>query len=69
MGRLEERVIIVTGGAHGIGRAYCESLAREGARVVVADIDRQVPGPIVVPPLIGHRPAGIDRRDARVRRG
>src|SRR5262249_59524972 len=39
MGRLEERVIIVTGGAHGIGRAYCEGLAREGARVVVADID------------------------------
>ena len=39
MGRLEDRVIIVTGGAHGIGRAYCEGLAREGARVVVADID------------------------------
>ena len=39
MGRLEERVIIVTGGAHGLGRAYCEGLAREGARVVVADID------------------------------
>src|SRR2546427_11530213 len=39
MGRLEERVIIVTGGAHGIGRAYCEGLAREAARVVVADID------------------------------
>ena len=36
MGRLEERVIIVTGGAHGIGRAYCEGLAREGVRVVVA---------------------------------
>jgi 3-oxoacyl-[acyl-carrier protein] reductase len=39
MGRLEERVIIVTGGAHGLGRAYCEGLTREGARVVVADID------------------------------
>src|SRR5262245_41672965 len=39
MGRLEERVIIVTGGAHGIGRAYCEGLAREAARVVVADLD------------------------------
>ena len=39
MGRLEEQVIIVTGGAHGIGRAYCEGLAREAARVVVADID------------------------------
>jgi 3-oxoacyl-[acyl-carrier protein] reductase len=39
MPRLEDRVIIVTGGAQGIGRAYCEGLAREGAKVVVADID------------------------------
>jgi 3-oxoacyl-[acyl-carrier protein] reductase len=39
MDRLTDRVIIVTGGAHGIGRAYCEGLAREGARPVVADID------------------------------
>ena len=39
MDRLRDRVIIVTGGAHGIGRAYCEGLAREGARVVVADLD------------------------------
>ncbi len=39
MGRLQDRVIIVTGGAHGIGRAYCQGLAREGARVVVADLD------------------------------
>ena len=39
MDRLKDRVIIVTGGAHGIGRAYWEGLAQEGARVVVADID------------------------------
>ncbi len=39
MDRLKDRVIIVTGGAHGIGRAYCQGLAQEGARVVVADID------------------------------
>ncbi len=38
-GRLEGRVAIVTGGGHGIGKAYCEGLAHEGARVVVADID------------------------------
>ena len=39
MDRLKGRVIIVTGGAHGIGRVYSEGLAQEGARVVVADID------------------------------
>ena len=39
MDRLLDRVIIVTGGAHGIAKVYCESLAQEGARVVVADID------------------------------
>ena len=39
MDRLQDQVIIITGGAHGIGRAYCEGLAKEGARVVVADID------------------------------
>jgi 3-oxoacyl-[acyl-carrier protein] reductase len=39
MGRLQDRVIIVTGGAHGIGRAYCQGLASEGAKVVVADLD------------------------------
>ena len=39
MGRLQDQVIIVTGGALGIGRAYCEGFAREGARVVIADID------------------------------
>src|SRR5688500_6103020 len=39
MARLDERVIIVTGGAQGIGRAYAERVAREGAKVVVADID------------------------------
>jgi 3-oxoacyl-[acyl-carrier protein] reductase len=37
--RLENKVAIVTGGGHGIGRAYCLELAREGAKVVAADID------------------------------
>ncbi len=36
--RLEGRVAIVTGAAHGIGRAICVELAREGARVWACDI-------------------------------
>lgn len=35
---LEGRVIIVTGAARGIGQAYATGLAREGARVIAADI-------------------------------
>lgn len=39
MAALQDRVVIVTGGGHGIGRAYCHGLAREGAKVVATDID------------------------------
>ena len=37
---LKDKVVIVTGGAHGIGKAYCKGFAGAGARVVIADIDK-----------------------------
>jgi 3-oxoacyl-[acyl-carrier protein] reductase len=36
--KLQNRVAVVTGGAQGIGRATCLGLGREGAKVVVADL-------------------------------
>ena len=36
--RLKDKVAIVTGGGVGIGKAYSHGLAKEGAKVVVADI-------------------------------
>lgn len=39
MGRLDSRVAIVTGGGRGIGQATSLRLARDGAQVVVNDID------------------------------
>ncbi len=38
-GALSERVAVVVGGASGIGRTVARALARQGARVVIADFD------------------------------
>ena len=39
MGRVDGKVVVVTGAATGIGRASAEALAAEGAMVVLGDVD------------------------------
>ena len=41
LGRLRGKSAVVTGAAKGIGRATAELFAREGARLVVTDVDRE----------------------------
>jgi NAD(P)-dependent dehydrogenase (short-subunit alcohol dehydrogenase family) len=52
------KIVVVTGGAEGIGAALCRRAAREGARVTVADIDEAGAG--VLAEEIGGLALGCD---------
>ena len=41
MKRVKNKVAIVTGGASGLGKSSAKLLAREGAKIVVSDIDEE----------------------------
>ena len=50
--RFKDRVVFITGAAHGMGRAHALAFAREGARLVICDACRQyetVPYPLATP--------------------
>lgn len=39
MKNFQDKVAVITGGASGVGRALAFELAREGARVIISDIE------------------------------
>jgi len=61
MGLLDGQRAVVTGGASGIGRATCEAMAREGARVAVLDINGD--GAAAVAATVGGRAWPVDVTD------
>jgi 3-oxoacyl-[acyl-carrier protein] reductase len=69
--RLADRVAIVTGAAQGIGKAYALRFAREGARVVVADVREEAARAVAAecaargPEAVGLRVDVSDEASAR----
>ena len=60
----KQQVAVVTGGGHGIGRALCRRLHRDGATVVVVDIE-EAAAKTVAQELGGHaRAADVADEDA-----
>lgn len=68
-GSLRDEVLLVTGGASGIGRAVCELAASAGARVVVADLDEGAATSLAADLGGEHHGMGIDVTDRDGMRG
>lgn len=64
--RLQDRISIVTGAAHGIGRAIALRFAEEGAAVLVADIDEQAGEETAAEIRKNGRPASFVKCDVSV---
>jgi NAD(P)-dependent dehydrogenase (short-subunit alcohol dehydrogenase family) len=65
MGRVQDKVALVTGGASGIGFATAELLAAEGARIVIGDIDRAAGerAAAAIGPRASFHPLDVARED------
>ena len=57
MGRVQDKIALVTGGASGLGKADCRLLAEHGAMVAIADID--IAGATALADEIGERAIAV----------
>ena len=57
MGRVQDKIALVTGGASGLGKADCRLLAEHGAMVAIADID--IAGATALADEIGDRAIAV----------
>lgn len=58
---LSGKVALVTGGGHGLGRAYCEAMGEFGADVACADINKKLADDTVeIIKRFGHRAIAIE---------
>lgn len=39
--RFKDKVVIITGGGQGLGEAFCKGFGREGAKVVIVDVNKE----------------------------
>jgi len=58
MNRLENKVAIVTGGASGVGNGVAAAFAKEGAKIVIVDYNREA-GLLAIEELRKHAPESI----------
>ena len=42
-GKMDGKVVLITGGARGQGRSHAITFAREGAEIIVCDVAEQLP--------------------------